>query len=184
MKRLLFVMMFILTISFGYSQYVKENNVLKFESIGWSGSNYIVRVTNKASCSTTVRITFSSVTNGTKDTTLDANSTALVPLQNMIQTSTDIKAKRNTGAVCITGASNEWLEIKVLQVVLPIKFKSISVRKLTNSSAQLEFESEEDNTIQKYIVKISPDGKVWKDVVILFPNGVQGLKKYSVIVNF
>lgn len=180
MKQLILTLTFILTFFCGYSQYVAENGVLKIESIGWNGLNYVVKLTNKANCETNFRINY---TVGTKDTLLPANASAYVTLVGMNPLATEIKAKKIGGAACVNGTNTDWVLVLVLQTALPIKFKSISAKKVDEKTIRLEFESEEDNTIDRYRIKISSDGKYWKDVLIIFPNGIQGSKKYSVIVN-
>lgn len=180
MKKLILSLSFILVTLFGQSQSSAENELFRVEAMGWSGPNYLIKVTNKANCETTFRISFAG---GTKDTMLSANVTSMIVLPNMTPSGTNIKIKRQSGAVCLNGIGNDWTQISVLQIALPIKFKSISVRRISSKSVRLDFESEEDNTIEKYHIKVSTDGKLWKDVMIVFPNGIQGSKKYSVTIN-
>jgi hypothetical protein len=180
MKKLILSLSFILVTLFGQSQSSAENALFRIEAMGWSGTNYVVKLTNKVNCETTFRFNY---TGGVKDTTLSANVTSMILLPNMSTNAVSIKVKRQSGAVCLNGVSNDWTEISVLQIALPIKFKSISVRRISSKSVRLDFESEEDNTIEKYHIKISTDGKLWKDVMVIFPNGVQGSKKYSVTIN-
>lgn len=180
MKKLILSLSFILATLFSQSQSFAENNLFRIEAMGWTGTNYVVKLTNKVNCETTFRFNYSG---GVKDTTLSANVTTMITLPNMNPTTSTIKVKRQSGAVCLSGVGNDWTEISVLQIALPIKFKSISVRRISSSLVRLEFESEEDNTIEKYHIKVSADGKLWKDVMIIFPNGIQGSKKYSVTIN-
>ena len=179
MKQFLMGIVLILSTLFAQAQAIDENNVLKVESLGWSGTNYVIKVTNKVSCSTTIRISYQ---NGTKDTTLSSSAVATIFLPNVVPTSSQIKVKRLSGATCISNPSSSWLEVCVLHSPLAIKFTSFSAQRVSADSVKITFSSEEDNTIEYYVAKISFDGKVWKEVAIVIPDGIVGNKTYTVTV--
>ena len=156
---------------------IDSNNVFKLESLGWSDNKYVVRITNKGNCSLNVRLTYIT---GTKDTTLSGLATAVIYLPNVSPTATYIRAKRTGGGSCVNNASENYIYVGIVQTILPIKFTSISSKKIDNNTIQLTFEAEEDNTIEYYRVLINSGGKEWIEKVIVFPNGVQGSKKYIV----
>jgi hypothetical protein len=66
------------------------------------------------------------------------------------------------------------------QVILPIRFKSISTRRMDANTIRVIFESEEDNSIKHYNIRVSFDGRIWKTYDVVFPGGVQGSKRYQV----
>ncbi len=158
---------------------IAENNIVKVESLGWSNPNYIIRVTNKGNCNTTIRINY---VTGTKDTTLSAKAVATIKLSNVSPTATYIRVKRTSGGSCVSNCSENYVYVGIA-TSLPIKFKSITAQRISVDSVKITFESEEDNTIEYYVAKISLDGgKTWKEVAIVMPDGIVGSKTYSVTV--
>lgn len=75
-----------------------------------------------------------------------------------------------------------WVETIINMTTTPIRFTNFSAQRVSTDSVKVTFESEEDNTIQHYIVKISFDGKTYREVAIVLPNGVVGGKTYFVTV--
>lgn len=157
---------------------IAENNALKVESIGWVGTNsYRIKVTNKANCSTSIRINYNT---GTKDTTLSNLVSTYFNLNNVLQSATYIRVKRTSGATCISSCSEDYVYVGFNNVILPVQFKSIISKRIDDDHVMIIFEAEEDNTIQNYRIKISSDGIDFKDATIIFPNGIQGNKKYTI----
>ena len=103
-----------------------------------------------------------------------------IPSLNSSQT-VNFKAKRQSGAVCRQNPDNGWVELQSLNV-LPIKFGQITATKINPGLIKLTFESEEDNTIKHYNILVSEDGKVYRKAHILFPDGITGGKKYSILI--
>jgi hypothetical protein len=99
-----------------------------------------------------------------------------------------IKAKRESGANCRQNPDNGWVELQS-SIVLPIKFGGIVATKVSPNLIKLTFDVEEDHTLKSYGIMVSPDGKNFKRVTVLFPNGIvpygsTSHKKYSVLVKF
>ena len=157
---------------------IAENNIIKVESLGWSSPYYMIKVTNKGNCSTTIRINYVA---GTKDTTLSANAVATIRLSNVLPTATYIRVKRTSGGGCVVNCSENYVYVGIA-TSLPIKFKSFNAQRISADSVKITFESEEDNTIEYYVARISFDGKTWKEVAIVMPDGIVGSKTYSVTV--
>jgi len=182
MKKLLIAVLFSLFSLFSYSQnggQSNENNVLRIEYIGYSNGNHIFSVINKVNCELVVKVD----KNGTfADHTLSALQSIFINVP--VTSSSQIvifKAKRQSGASCKQNPDNGWAELQS-NYVLPIKFGPMSVTKVSSGLIKLTFESEEDNTIQHYNILVSEDGKTFKKAHILFPNGITGNKKYSVLI--
>lgn len=182
MKKLLFVVLFSLFSLLSFSQnggQSNENNVLKIEYIGYSNGNHIFNVINKVNCELVIKVDKNGIF---ADHTLSAlQSTFInVPTTGSSQIVT-FKAKRQSGALCKQNPDNGWAELQS-NYILPIKFGPISVTKINPGLIKLTFESEEDNTIRHYNIMISEDGKTYRKAHILFPNGITGNKKYSVLI--
>ena len=160
-------------------QTVNQNNVLKVEALGWSGSKYVIKVTNKANCSTTIRIQYDY---NTKDTTLSALATANIYLSRATSTTPWIRVKKLSGASCMPNASGDWVYVCPTTNTLPIKFKSISALRINPDAIKVNFETEEDATILHYVIKISLDGKTYREAAIVMPDGVVGGKQYTVTI--
>jgi len=184
MKKLMLCVVIMVISLFARSQsypLITENNIIKVESVGWVGISYRIKVTNKAGCPTSIRINYVS---GTKDTTLSANAVATINLNNLSLTANYIRVKWRGGANCISYCDDDedYIYVGIKNIVTPIKFKSILAKRISDNVVQINFEAEEDNTINYYVIKISFDGKTYKEVTILMPDGITGNKKYSVNV--
>ncbi len=188
MKRLLFIVLFSLFSLFSFSQnggQANENNVLKVEYVGYSNGNHIFKIINKVDCQLGVKIDKNGATSSQMMTNLQ-ETIILVTAPQTPQVS--IKAKRETGAACKQNPDNGWVELQSI-IALPVKFGGIVATKVGPNLIKLTFDVEEDHTLKSYGIMVSPDGKNFKRVMILFPNGVvpygsTSHKKYSVLVKF
>ena len=188
MKQVMLMALICLCSVFGYSQnggQANENNVLKVEYVGYSNSNHIFKVINKVDCQLGVKIDKNGVTSSQIMTNLQ-ETIILVPGPQTPQI--NIKAKRESGANCRQNPDNGWVELQS-SVVLPIKFGGIVATKISPNLIKLIFDVEEDHTLKSYGIMVSPDGKNFKRVTVLFPNGIipygsTSHKKYSVLVKF
>lgn len=162
---------------------VNENSVIKIDYVNYNfqTSNFVFLITNKQNCSVTAQYKIVH-TNQIVDITLSGNGTYTVYVPGVITEDEHVKAKATSfcpGVVVNSG----WVETDNQGgTILPIKFKSISTQRINADSIRITFESEEDNTIEYYVAKISFDGKIWKEVAIVMPNGIVGNKTYSVTV--
>lgn len=157
---------------------LNENSVIKIDYLGYANGNHTFKVTNKQPCQ--VKTQYTVVGSSTiTDTVVGANGSYLIIIPSQLS---EIKVtKARTVEFCPNVAPDRgWVERDNTQPVLPIKFKSITARRLDMSTIRLVFESEEDNTIRYYNIRISFDNRVWKTFTILFPDGVQGSKRYQV----
>jgi hypothetical protein len=188
MKQVMLMAFLCLCSVFGYSQnggQQNENNVLKVEYVGYSNGNHIFKVINKIDCQLGVKID----KNGTTSSQMMTNLQETVILAPGPQTPRiTIKAKRESGANCRQNPDNGWVELQS-SVVLPIKFGGITATKAGPNLIKLTFDVEEDHTLKSYGIMVSPDGKNFKRVTVLFPNGIipygsTSHKKYSVLVKF
>ena len=99
-----------------------------------------------------------------------------------------IKVKRESGANCKQNPDNGWVELQSI-IALPIKFGGIIAERIDNHLIKLTFDVEEDHTIKSYGIMLSDDGKTFKRINILFPNGIipygsTSHKKYSILIKF
>ena len=188
MKKLLFIVSFILFSLFSFSQnggQANENNVLKVEYVGYSNGNHIFKIINKVNCELGVKID----KNGVTSSQIMMSQQETVILVTAPQTpQINIKAKRESGAACKQNPDNGWVELQS-SIALPIKFGNITAVKIGPNLIKLTFDVEEDHTLKSYGIMVSPDGKNFKRVNVLFPNGIipygsTSNKKYSVLIKF
>lgn len=158
-----------------------ENNVLKITYTGWSNGEHIVTLQNKVNCSIVATYNFDGVT---VDVTIPALSSVVLTKAAPQSSTLNAKARRKSGANCISSPDNGWVEITTTGVVLPIRFISFAARRLSSGAIQITFTCEEDNTIDRYKVKVSLDAETWKEVLLIFPNGIQGLKTYTATIKY
>jgi hypothetical protein len=184
MKKVLFTilanMLFVLAFAQGNGGIANENNILKLTYLGWLNGEHKMTLQNKANCEVTVTMNMA----GTMSdivipalTTINLNHTATQ------STNVSIKSKRKTGASCVAQPDNGWVEIATTGIVLPIKFKSIIGKRINSNTIQLTFEVEEDTDLDNYVIKVSNDGKTFRQVAMIFPNGLIASKKYIVTIN-
>jgi len=162
-----------------------ENNVLRIEYVGYSNDNHIFKIINKVNCDLGIKIDKNGVVSS--QTMIGLQETVIVitaPQTPQIS----VKAKRESGANCRQNPDNGWVELQS-SIALPIKFGGITATKISPNLIKLTFDVEEDHTLKSYGIMVSPDGKNFKRVHILFPNGVvpygsTSHKKYSILIKF
>lgn len=162
-----------------------ENNVLRLEYVGYSANAHIYKVINKVNCNLGVKI---DKLGGTSSQIMTALQETLVLITAPQTPQVTLKAKRESGASCKQNPDNGWVELQS-SIVLPIKFDGITAERIGPNLIKLTFDVEEDHTIKSYGIMVSEDGKNFKRVNVLFPNGIvpygsTSRKKYSVIVKF
>jgi hypothetical protein len=173
---------------FGYSQnggQFNENNVLKVDYVGYNNGNHIFKIINKVDCSLGIKIDKNGTTSSQTMTGLQETIIVVTAPQTP---QINVKAKRETGAACKQNPDNGWVELQS-SIVLPIKFGGIVATRINPNLIKLTFDVEEDHTLKSYGIMVSPDGKNFKRVTVLFPNGIvpygsTSSKKYSVLVKF
>jgi len=187
MKKLLLFVMLLLSL-FGYSQnggQLNENNVLRIEYVGYNAGNHIFKIINKVNCDLGVKI---DKAGGTSSQIMTSLQETIVLITAPQTPQVNLKVKRESGANCRQNPDNGWVELQST-VVLPIKFGGITAERVGPNLIKLTFDVEEDHTIKSYGIMISNDGKTFKRVTILFPNGIvpygsTSRKKYSILVKF
>ena len=187
MKTILLTVMLLGSL-FGYSQnggQCNENNVLKLEYVGYSANAHIYKVTNKVNCQLGIKI---DKPGGTSSQTMMSLQETLVLITAPQTPQVNLYIKRESGASCKKNPDNGWIELQSF-VVLPIKFGGITAQRISPRLIKLTFDVEEDHTIKSYGIMVSEDGKNFKKVTVLFPNGIvpygsTSHKKYSILVKF
>jgi hypothetical protein len=187
MKTVLLSLMLMCSV-FCYSQnggQFNENNVLKIDYVGYSNGNHVFKIINKVSCDLGVKIDKMGATSSQLMTPLQETVVLVTAPQSPQIT---LKAKRESGANCRQNPDNGWVELQS-SIVLPITFGGITATKISPNLIKLTFDVEEDHTIKNYGIMLSPDGKNFKRIQILFPNGIvpygsTSHKKYSVLIKF
>jgi len=173
---------------FGYSQnggQLNENNVLRIEYVGYNAGSHIFKIINKVNCDLGVKI---DKVGGTSSQIMTSLQETIVLITAPQTPQVNLKVKRESGANCRQNPDNGWVELQST-VVLPIKFGGITAERVGPNLIKLTFDVEEDHTIKSYGIMVSNDGKTFKRVTILFPNGIvpygsTSRKKYSVLVKF
>lgn len=188
MKKLILSLFFVLFSFISFCQnggQSNENNVLKVEYVGYSNGNHIFKIINKVNCSIGVKIDKNGTTSSQMMTNLQ--ETVIIVSSPQIPQVT-IKVKRESGADCKQNPDAGWVELQSL-TVLPIKFGGIYATRVGPNLIKLTFDVEEDHTIKSYGIMLSEDGKTFKKITVLFPNGTipygsTGQKKYSVMIKY
>jgi len=187
MKKLLLFVMLLLSL-FGYSQnggQLNENNVLRIEYVGYNAGSHIFKIINKVNCDLGVKI---DKVGGTSSQIMTSLQETIILITAPQTPQVTLKVKRESGANCKQNPDNGWVELQST-VVLPIKFGGITAIRVGPNLIKLIFDVEEDHTIKSYGIMVSDDGKTFKRVTILFPNGIvpygsTSRKKYSILVKF
>ena len=181
MKKVLLLFMLLFN-TIAYSQnggQLNENNVLKIEYLGYSNGSYAFTLKNKVNCQINAKLD----KNGAfSNYTLSALQTITVLIPGAPQQIVKFRAKRESGANCLQSPDNGWVEQKCL-TVMPVKFLKISATTVSTNRIKLQFEAEEDLDLSHYVIKLSNDATNYKQVTILFPNGISGKKVYIIYVN-
>jgi len=177
MKKTLFSLLAILSVGSLYSQsgnggQFAESSSLKVALDGTS-SNYqaIIKVTNKQNCQVSVKFNHNSA-NRNKTIPALGSDTFRITLPEC-----NVKVKPLTNCGC-DNTDMGWVELNVCQA-LPVKFVSFTATRLTNDLTRIQLVVEEDASIHHYAVKISTDGINFKEVDLIFPNGIEGMKQYT-----
>lgn len=184
MKQLLITLICTLLSVVGLSQnggQNTENNVLKISYLGWSNGNHVVTLQNKVNCEIVVTYNFDGTT---ADVTIQALQTITLTKTAPAGSILNAKAKRRSGANCISSPDNGWVEINTVGGVLPVKFKSIKGKRINNNTIEVTFEAEEDNDLKYYVIKVSNDGINYRNVGVVFPDGIISSKTYTITVKF
>jgi hypothetical protein len=158
---------------------LNENNVLKIEYHGYINGSYAFTLKNKANCQTVVKVDKNGVVS---NYTLSALQTVTFLIIGSPTEIIKFRAKRESGANCIQNPNNGWVEQRCLTVV-PVKFLKISATAINANRIKLQFESEEDLDLSHYNIKLSYDAINYKQVMLLFPNGIVGKKQYTLYIN-
>lgn len=180
MKKILSFLLFaILQLnSFSQAPLPSENNILKLTYLSWQAGVHSFELRNKSECRVSVRLEVDGVAS---DISVSSNSTYIVKVTAPINTIVTVKAKRTSGGTCVRSVSSSWIQLQS-PLPLPIKFLSISAKRLDNGDISVIFETEEDQSIHRYNVNVSLDGRSFRTYSIVMPNGIVGKKKYTVII--
>lgn len=155
-----------------------ENNILKITYVGWVYGEHKVTLQNKLNCVVTATYNFDGVT---AEVVLPALTTVTLSKVAPQASVLNAKAKRRSGAACISSPDNGWVEVFTV-LSLPIKFKSISATRINASTIKVIFEAEEDYDLSYYTIKVSTDGTNYRSVGVIFPDGIISSKTYTIEV--
>lgn len=184
MKQLLITVLCTLLSIVGLSQnggQNTENNVLRIVYVGWKSGEHKVLLQNKLNCEVTVTYNFDGAT---ADVVLPALGTTTLSKAAPHGTVLSAKAKRRSGATCISSPDNGWVEVSTILNSVPIKFKSIRGSRIDRSTIEVTFEAEEDSDLKYYTIKVSNDGINYREVGVVLPDGIISSKTYTVTVKF
>lgn len=157
-----------------------ENTSTKIEWVGIINGSYVVKVTNKQSCQVDMRVQWNGSTqSNSKQISPISSDTFWMPSNPA--SGGFLRAKPEI--VCDSRGDIGVVELNINRI-LPVKFTSITGQRVGAHSVKLIFTAEEDSNTDHYNIQYSLDGKIFKTVNVIFPNGVVGGKQYSVIVNY
>ena len=157
-----------------------ENNVLKITYIGWVNGEHRVNLTNKLNCEVTATYNFDGVT---AEVVLPALATVTLTKTALQASVLNAKAKRRSGAACISSPDNGWVEVFTVMLT-PVNFKSVKGKRIDRNTIEVTFEAEEDSDLKYYIIKVSNDGIEYRSVGVVFPDGIISSKTYTVTIKF
>jgi hypothetical protein len=152
-----------------------ENNSVKLEYAGNISGIYYVKVTNKQSCESEIK-----VNDGQTESTItvSGNGTYMFPLPAGITGNLKVKAKNTTAC---NNTDYGWIELSL--VGLPVKFVSFNTTRISDTEFWVNFEIAEATNVKHFNIKASTDGKIFKTIAIVFPDELQPNRKYSVKIN-
>ena len=157
-----------------------ENNILKITYVGWVYGEHKVTLQNKLNCVVTATYNFDGVT---AEVVLPALTTVTLSKVAPQASVLNAKAKRRSGAACISSPDNGWVEV-FTGFLTPISFKSIKGKRIDRNTLEVTFEAEEDSDLKYYVIKVSSDGINYRSVGVVFPDGVISSKTYTVTIKF
>jgi hypothetical protein len=180
MKKLLIFLAILLISLVGYTQnggQAQENSVIRIEYRGFLSGKHVYRIINKQPCQVRSEYRIYGQPNAI-EITLPASGFIEVELNSLEATTVKAKAQ----SFCPnTQPDRGWVEV-VVSNTLPVKFKSLSIKKLSENLLEVTFEAYEDNTIKYYNIMVGTDGKNYRIATMVFPNGIEGDKKYVIKV--
>lgn len=169
MKILIFALLLattITTMAQNGGQY-PENNSVKLE---WSGVN--VKITNKQSCSSVIRVSYSTVTT---DITIDGNSYYILTLPSG---TADVKAKNTTNC-----GNSDYGQVELTLIATPLKFISYGFTALGDNNVQAQFETAETINVSHYNILVSKDGVNYTIIGVILADPDHPNRTYSTKVN-
>jgi len=182
MKKFLILLSFLISSYFGFSQnggLVNENSVIRIDYVGYNSQtgNFQFAIVNKQNCQVNAQY-FILHTNQLVEIVIPANGTYILFVPGIPSEDEHVKARATS--FCVNSIPDSgWVENdNQVGTVLPIKFKSFQGKRLDSKTIEITFEVEEDSDLSHYIIKVSPDGVNFKNVMLLFPDKIIGHKKY------
>lgn len=144
-----------------------ENSSVKLEWVGTS-----VKVTNKQSCQSVIRVTYSQTE---VDLTIPGNSSLIFMPPAAVAT---IKAKNTTNCHYTDFG---WVELRL--TAMPVKFVSFDFEPLGNKEVLVTFETAETSNINAYEILASQNGIDYTVVAVIPADQITPNKKYSLKLN-
>jgi hypothetical protein len=144
-----------------------ENNSLKME---WSGTS--VKITNKQSCETVVKVVYSQ---SEIDLTIAANSSMIFMPPASVAT-VRAKALTNCGSTDFG-----WIELGL--TAMPLKFVSFDFAAIGRREVVATFETAETSNVRIYYILASTDGVNYKRIDSIKADQVTPNRKYSIKIN-
>jgi len=175
MKKLLFIV-FILSSFVSLAQNkgkVNENNTARIDYLGWQSNLYNVSLTNKETCSINFKVSWLQ-----KDTVINVQpfQTRQIQLPGPAKPYEVIKAKPESSEC--NGIDNGWVEIET-PASLPVKFGDFSVIQIDPETLLVKFTTYETEGVKQFNIQVSLDGKNYKTVAIIFPDGYNSNTSYK-----
>ncbi len=144
-----------------------ENNSVKLEWVGTS-----VKVTNKQSCESIIRVTYSQ---SSIDLTIAGNSSVILMPPAAVAT---IKAKNTTNC-----GNSDFGLVELTLIVTPVKFESFAFEPLGNKEVLATFKTAETSNIRRYDILMSIDGVHYTAIDSVKADQVTPNRTYSIKIN-
>lgn len=184
MKKLLLCFLVSLLSLTGWAQnggQANANDFLRIDYVGYSNGSHVFKIKNLQPCMEVVRYSFGG--SSQNDTVVIFPYEAVYVSYPASQLTT-VSAKAKVTDLCgVSAPDRGWVEVSSLGNVLQAKFVRYKVEKINAKQVRLVFTVDEDVSIDHYNIKLSRDGKTFKTVKVLFPNGVQETRTYTAIID-
>lgn len=155
-----------------------QNDLIRIDYAGYSGNSHIFKITNIQTCIITAQYTSQGYSIQSIGIFPYESFYYHIPANQNIQ----VTAKAKTTTYCNGPVPDRgWVEASSMHFVLSTKFKSIKAKKI-GSKIELTFEAAESSSLTHYVIKISRDGINFKQVAIIFREGILAENKYKLIL--
>ena len=174
MKKVFLTLLGMIVVSLSQAQnggMSNENNSLKLEYVSSTNGITVVKVTNKDTCESNVRVQWSQLLRRKFIPGLSSDTF------NLINQNSRCFIMATSSSPCRN--SNDG-QVEINYCLLPIKFEYIYVRQISDRLVNVQFKVSEADGTDRFNIQISKDGINFKTVSVVLPDVIQTNKIYNV----